>query len=214
MVEIFQLQLHKSSAVPLYQQLAEGIEGMITDGVLLANSKLPPIRKTAEHFGVNSVTIVNAYKLLEKKQLVYSRVGSGTFVSPLPVEHIPEPVASRNLRSFESGLSMENAINFTSTSLPNEMFPVDAFKEAFNAVLDREKGGAFRYMDSMGYVPLREQLCRYLMNYGIKTSRSSPAHSRALISFQRRCCAMGMLFLWKSPRFTVQRVHFCPVGAS
>lgn len=107
MVEIFQLQLHKSSAVPLYQQLAEGIEGMITDGVLLANSKLPPIRKTAEHFGVNSVTIVNAYKLLEKKQLVYSRVGSGTFVSPLPVEHIPEPVASRNLRSFESGLSME-----------------------------------------------------------------------------------------------------------
>ena len=144
MVEIFQLQLHKSSAVPLYQQLAEGIEGMITDGVLLANSKLPPIRKTAEHFGVNSVTIVNAYKLLEKKQLVYSRVGSGTFVSPLPVEHIPEPVASRNLRSFESGLSMENAINFTSTSLPNEMFPVDAFKEAFNAVLDREKGGAFR----------------------------------------------------------------------
>ena len=67
MVEIFQLQLHKSSAVPLYQQLAEGIEGMITDGVLLANSKLPPIRKTAEHFGVNSVTIVNAYKLLEKK---------------------------------------------------------------------------------------------------------------------------------------------------
>ena len=151
MVEIFQLQLHKSSAVPLYQQLAEGIEGMITDGVLLANSKLPPIRKTAEHFGVNTVTIVNAYKLLEKKQLVYSRVGSGTFVSPLPVEHIPEPVASRNLRSFESGLSMENAINFTSTSLPNEMFPVDAFKEAFNAVLDREKGGAFRYLDSMGY---------------------------------------------------------------
>ena len=74
MVEIFQLQLHKSSAVPLYQQLAEGIEGMITDGVLLANSKLPPIRKTAEHFGVNTVTIVNAYKLLEKKQLVYSRV--------------------------------------------------------------------------------------------------------------------------------------------
>ena len=88
---------------------------------------------------MNTVTIVNAYKLLEKKQLVYSRVGSGTFVSPLPVEHIPEPVASRNLRSFESGLSMENAINFTSTSLPNEMFPVDAFKEAFNAVLDRER---------------------------------------------------------------------------
>ena len=170
MVEIFQIQLNKTEGGPLYQQLAEGIEALITDGVLFANSKLPPIRKMAEHFGVNSVTIVNAYKYLENKQLVYSRVGSGTFVSPLPVEHIPEPVANRNLRSFDSGLNMENAINFTSTSLPHEMFPVDAFKKAFNEVLDREKGGAFRYMDSMGYEPLREQLCRYLEGYGIKTS--------------------------------------------
>ena len=170
MVEIFQIELEKTGSTPLYQQLAENIEALITDGILSANSKLPPIRKMAEHFGVNSVTIVNAYKYLENKQLVYSRVGSGTFVSPLPVEHIPEPVANRNLRSFDSGLSMENAINFTSTSLPHEMFPVDAFKKAFNEVLDREKGGAFRYMDSMGYEPLREQLCRYLQGYGIKTS--------------------------------------------
>lgn len=170
MVEIFQIELEKAGSTPLYQQLAENIEALITDGILPANSKLPPIRKMAEHFGVNSVTIVNAYKYLENKQLVYSRVGSGTFVSPLPVEHIPEPVANRNLRSFDSGLSMENAINFTSTSLPHEMFPVDAFKKAFNEVLDREKGGAFRYMDSMGYEPLREQLCRYLQGYGIKTS--------------------------------------------
>ncbi|MGN0136489.1 MocR-like pyridoxine biosynthesis transcription factor PdxR [Anaerotignum sp.] len=170
MVEIFQIQLEKTGETPLYQQLAESIEALITDGILQANSKLPPIRKMAEHFGVNSVTIVNAYKYLENKKLVYSRVGSGTFVSPLPVEHIPEPVANRNLRSFDSGLFMENAINFTSTSLPNEMFPVDAFKKAFDEVLDREKGGAFRYMDSMGYEPLREQLCLYLKSYGIKTS--------------------------------------------
>ncbi len=158
------------SATPLYQQLAEGLVGLITSGSLPANSKLPPIRRLAEHFGVNSVTVVHAYQSLERRQLVYSRVGSGTFVSPLPVEHIPEPVASRNLRSFEEGFFVENAINFTSTSLPHEMFPVDAFKKAFNEVLDREKGGAFRYMDSMGYEPLREQLCHYLANYGIQTS--------------------------------------------
>lgn len=170
MEEIFQISLEKTGPTPLYQQLAEGVEALITDGALPANSKLPPIRKMAERFGVNSVTIVNAYKYLENKQMVYSRVGSGTFVSPLPVEHIPEPVANRNLRSFESGLFVENAINFTSTSLPHEMFPVDAFKKAFNEVLDREKGGAFRYMDSMGYEPLRRQLCRYLEEYGIKTA--------------------------------------------
>lgn len=170
MVEIFQIKLDKTDAEPLYQQLAAQVERMILDGTLPANQKLPPIRKLAEGLDVNAVTIVNAYKQLEKKQMVYSRVGSGTFVSPVPVEHIPEPVANRNLRSFESGLLTGNAINFTSTSLPNEMFPVDAFKRAFDEVLEREKGGAFQYMDSMGYAPLREQLCRYLKHFGIQTA--------------------------------------------
>ena len=170
MEEIFQIQLNKEKETPLYQQLADAIMELISDGYLPANSKLPPIRKMAQHFGVNSVTIVTAYKYLEQKQMVYSRVGSGTFVSPLPVEHIPEPVANRNIRTYSSELSMENAINFSGTSLPHEMFPVDAFKRAFDEVLEREKGGAFSYMDGMGYEPLREQLCRYLESYGIKTS--------------------------------------------
>ncbi|MBQ5589658.1 MAG: winged helix-turn-helix transcriptional regulator, partial [Anaerotignum sp.] len=142
MEEIFRIQLNKENENPLYQQLADAIMELISDGYLPANSKLPPIRKMAKHFGVNTVTIVTAYKYLESKQMVYSRVGSGTFVSPLPVEHIPEPVANRNIRSYGGEISMENAINFSGTSLPHEMFPVDAFKKAFDEVLDREKGGA------------------------------------------------------------------------
>ena len=31
------------------------------------------------------------------------------------------------------------------------MFPVAAFKRAFDEVLEREKGGAFSYMDIMGH---------------------------------------------------------------
>ena len=68
MEEIFQIQLQKENDTALYQQLAEGIMDLITDGYLPANSKLPPIRKMAQHFGVNSVTIVSAYKYLESKQ--------------------------------------------------------------------------------------------------------------------------------------------------
>ena len=64
MEEIFQIQLHKDVDTPLYQQLAEAILTLISDGYLPANRKLPPIRKMAQHFGVNSVTIVNAYKYL------------------------------------------------------------------------------------------------------------------------------------------------------
>ena len=60
MEEIFQIQLNKEKETPLYQQLADAIMELISDGYLPANSKLPRIRKMAQHFGVNSVTIVTA----------------------------------------------------------------------------------------------------------------------------------------------------------
>ena len=171
MEDIFHMELDKSeTAVPLYQQLADGIARLIADGHLPANSKLPPIRKLAGQAGVNPATVVTAYKHLESKQMAYSRIGSGTFVSPLPVEQAPEPVANLNIRPYHSGINLENAINFANTSLPHEMFPVAAFKRAFDEVLEREKGGAFSYMDIMGHEPLRALLCGYLESCGIKTS--------------------------------------------
>lgn len=171
MDSIFQIGLDKGEdAAPLYRQLADGIQRLVAEGRLPANSKLPPIRKLAEQVGVNPATVVTAYKHLEQKQLVYSRAGSGTFVSPLPVEQVPEPVANLNIRSFQDGLGLENAINFANTSLPQEMFPVAAFKRAFDEVLEREKGGAFRYMGSMGHEPLRALLCEYLESYGIQAA--------------------------------------------
>lgn len=170
---IFHIKLDKEGQSPLYQQLADGLGRLISQGSLAPDSKLPPIRKMAEEYGVNNVTVVTAYKHLESKQMVYSRKGSGTFVSPLPVEAIPSPVAKGNLHSFEVGISFDKAINFANTSLPHELFPVDAFKKAFDEVLEREKGGAFRYTDSMGYQPLREQLCSYIEAYGIKTTPDS-----------------------------------------
>ena len=168
MDDIFRMELE--TAAPLYQQLADGIARLIADGHLPANSKLPPIRKLAGQAGVNPATVVTAYKHLESKQMAYSRIGSGTFVSPLPVEQAPEPVANLNIRPYHSGINLENAINFANTSLPHEMFPVAAFKRAFDEVLEREKGGAFSYMDIMGHEPLRALLCGYLESCGIKTS--------------------------------------------
>ena len=168
---IFQIQLDKEKKIPLYQQLVEHMIELITQGHLLPDSKLPPIRKLAQGLQVNTVTIVAAYKFLEQKQMVYSRQGSGTFVSPLPIEAVPEPVVQGSLYRFHIGNGFENAINFATTSLPHSLFPVEEFKKAFNQVLEKEQGGAFRYTDSMGYSPLRQQLCRYLSScYGIKTT--------------------------------------------
>ena len=85
------IQLDRNSKIPLYQQLADALYDLISKDILKANTKLPTIRKLANKLKVNNVTVINAYKYLEKKGLVYSQVGSGTYVSPIPVKDMPSP---------------------------------------------------------------------------------------------------------------------------
>lgn len=164
------VKLDKSSNVPLYQQLAESILNLIEQRELAPDTKLPPIRSLAASLGVNSVTVVNAYKYLESKKAVYSHVGSGTFVAD-PGLNDNKPV-TRSLLSRKKldSIDTEHCINFADTSVSVELFPVSQFKNCFNAVLDRDKGDAFSYsdIDAMGYKPLRRVIAQRLEEEGIK----------------------------------------------
>lgn len=163
---IYSLQIDRNAQTPLYQQLGEGLCSLIVSGALPPNTKLPPIRKMAEELKVNAVTVVNAYKFLEQKKVAYSQVGSGTYVANLQLS--AEPRIPEHIRQeMHKQLEIKDAINFANTSMPEEFFPVEEFKAAFNEVLDNERGGAFSYQDSQGYLKLRELLCGYLSTKGI-----------------------------------------------
>lgn len=165
------IKLDRNNSIPLYQQLSDQIYDMIVSGLLEPNTKLPTIRTLAKLLDVNNVTIINAYKQLETKKTVYSRIGSGTYVSELDINSSPEPITRQRLNQQElSELKLNNAINFANTTVSEELFPVDTFKALFNEVLDRDKGNAFSYQDSKGYEPLRTALCSHLEERGIKTS--------------------------------------------
>ncbi len=170
MKEFQTLKIERDSKVPLYEQLGMGILGLIEGGVLQPNTKLPPIRKMAEALRVNSVTVVNAYRLLEEKRAVYKTVGSGTYVAELNIKELPSPIISvhSHPKSREE-FSLSNSINFANTATSKELFPVEEFKALFNYVLDRDKGNAFSYQELQGYGPLREAICTYLTQYGIKS---------------------------------------------
>ncbi len=214
---ISQIQLHTDNRSPLYQQLADGIGGLILNGDLLPDQKLPPIRKMAEFFHVNSVTVVGAYKHLEQKQMVYSRVGSGTFVCPVPMEELPE-IVGKPVELFRGNtLKMEDAIDFANTSLPKELFPVEEFKVAFNRVLDVEGGGAFRYTEPMGYLPLRQQLSKFLGQYGMQTTAEHlqiiSGAQQGLDLISKAMLTMGDVVFVESPTFYGATGAFLSRGA-
>lgn len=168
---IYNIKLNKNEESPLYIQLADKISDLIETGALMSGSKLPPIRRMAEHFGVNNVTIVSAYKYLENKKAVYSLRGSGTYVSDILPKEFEAPVIKTRVEDREPFLfNIKNAINFASSSSNPDLFPVEQFKVHFNTVLERDKGDAFSYQESQGYLPLRKSICDYLTDFNIKTA--------------------------------------------
>lgn len=74
------ITIDKNKNVPLYIQLYSQIKRFIENGSLPGGYKLPTIRSLAKELGVNNITVINAYKLLEQNGYIYTKVGSGTYV--------------------------------------------------------------------------------------------------------------------------------------
>ena len=83
MREFTSIQLNKQGLTPVYRQLGDAFRMLIESGALKPHRKLPPIRKLANALKINNDTVINAYKYMENKGVVYSITGSGTYVAPL-----------------------------------------------------------------------------------------------------------------------------------
>ncbi|MEI6101595.1 MAG: GntR family transcriptional regulator, partial [Eubacteriales bacterium] len=90
---------------PLYIAIAEALERDIKAGVLKSGEKIPTHRELAKIVGVNVTTATRAYNEAEKRGLITSIVGNGTFVTSdlgnNPSLFIPE---RRTIEQIEMGL--------------------------------------------------------------------------------------------------------------
>lgn len=187
-MQIESIQLNDESQ-PKYLQLFEQIKQQITEGSLMAGQRLPSIREMATKLGVNSVTIVNAYRLLETNHYITAKKGSGYFISKI--------TSIKSEINFSSDIGMNNhepKINFASAAPHPSIFPIDSFKECINEVLERDKGFAFGYQESNGYRPLREAISGYLSrNYGI--SAGNAGHIQIVSGAQQGIDLIGKALL-------------------
>lgn len=75
------LVLDRQGAQVLYLALAEHIEAKILSGALSTGSRLPALRTISQQLGLNLTTVTRAFKVLRDKNLIISRVGSGSVVA-------------------------------------------------------------------------------------------------------------------------------------
>ncbi len=160
------LQFDVDNAEPLYAQLFHYLKELILKGDLPFGEKLPPIRTFAKTLGVNNVTVINAYKQLEISGYVTSKQGSGFYVSK-------QAAAKAPILSQSPSSKISHFIDFASASPHPAIFPTETFKQYLVEVIDRDKGFAFGYQESNGFLPLREIVGKFLNEtYHINASAS------------------------------------------
>ncbi|SDD76828.1 transcriptional regulator, GntR family [Cupriavidus sp. YR651] len=79
----------------LYEKLAEDIEALVQQGVLLPGERIPSVRQTSQHHRISLTTVIRAYAQLESRGIIESRPQSGYFVRARSGESTIELRASR-----------------------------------------------------------------------------------------------------------------------
>lgn len=182
------IPLDRQSGTPLYQQIESHLRQGILSGNLPADARLPACRQLARDLGVNRATVENAYSALEAEGLVYSRMGSGTYVLPVfPLPAIPKKSSDMSLPLWQSSLQggivtnpdaadelleargHSRPISFASGISDSRLFPVEEFRRVFQSVMRRDQIDALEYGDRKGYAPLRKGIAQILASQGLQT---------------------------------------------
>ena len=183
------IPLDRQSVVPLYQQIETYLRQGILSGSLAAETRLPASRQLARDLGVNRITVESAYAVLETDGLIYSKMGSGTYVlppNPLLAFSKDKPGAVWPLwqqrlasdRESETKLSdgeprktsrHAKLISFASGIGDAHLFPAEDFRKVLQTVMRRDGIAALDYGEPSGHAPLRETITHILASQGLQT---------------------------------------------
>lgn len=179
------IPLDNKSDVALYRQIEDYLRHNILASNLAPETRLPATRELAQELGVSRITVKNAYAELESDGLIYTVIGSGTYVAP-PItlaarrEHAAAPSWPLWQQEFqveaetnpEAGFPLPpnqpSLIRFTGVGDPRQ-FPLKDFHKALKQVIDTEGVDALAYGGlGSGYRPLRETVGQILASQGIQ----------------------------------------------
>ena len=184
------IPLDRQGAIPLYQQIESYLRQGIVSGSLPADTRLPASRQLAHDLGVNRITVENAYAGLETDGLIYSRMGSGTYVlPPNPLlgfskekPGAPWPLWQQSLELEDRVLKNESPeemssraarhaqlISFASGIGDAHLFPAEDFRKVLQTVMRRDGIAALDYGEPNGHAPLRETITHILASQGLQT---------------------------------------------
>lgn len=167
------IQLDRSNARPLYQQLAHDVQQRIRSGALPAGARLPTVRELAVQLGVTRLTVHSAYSELQAGGWVEATVGRGTFVAK---QHDPAPTEHELGREFSPHgmisdmLRMAQLPGMRSLAMADpaaELYPTREFARALEEALVHDPAAMLGYTSSQGEPLLRTVVAELLRGRGL-----------------------------------------------
>jgi GntR family transcriptional regulator/MocR family aminotransferase len=189
--KVMRIPLDRRSETPIYQQIEEYIRQSILSGSMEAGTRLPASRQLARDLGVNRITIETAYGGLVADGLIFSRVGSGTYV--LPVSPSSDVQTHRSGTAWPlwqeevletngtNGRPVEpdallaagghpSPISFAPGVGDAHLIPAEDLRKVIQTVLRRDGKTALEYGERNGYGPLRTTIAHVLASQGIQVA--------------------------------------------
>ncbi len=216
------IPIDRQSHTPLYQQIKSHLQHGILSGSLAADTRLPASRQLAHDLGVSRITVETAYSELEADGLIFSRVGSGTYVlPPLPLPTHPKDtpnaawplwqqnvqIAVLNENNSEADETLKadqhpHPIRFAGGTSASHMFPADDFRKVFQAIMRRDGIAALEYGESNGYAPLRATIAHVLASQGLQ---AQPENILITAGSQQALSLVSRLLLKSGDTILVER---------
>lgn len=68
------------SGVPIYVQIVEQVQQLVSSGKLKPGDQLPTVRQLASELRVNFNTVARAYRMLDEAGVISTQQGRGTYI--------------------------------------------------------------------------------------------------------------------------------------
>jgi len=150
----------EKSKQPYYLQLYVHIRNAILSGEIPSGEKLPSLRALARALKLSLTTISLAYEQLSVEGYIYSRAGSGYFVSDISYIRVPGGEASGLSGTDFPGSSLLEALPLHHYDL--SCFDFNKWKKCLNKILTEYPHLLLTESDPKGERALRFEISKYL----------------------------------------------------
>ncbi len=168
-----------SVKIPRYEEIANRIAKLVSEGVFRSGEKVPSVRKLSRQMSVSTNTVLEAYGMLVDLRVIEARPQSGYYVChrlpaiPDPPDVMRPPPSPTNIGLSELSLmimrdTLKPDFIQLGAAIPSmQHLPVDQLNRILAAETRRHGHQSFSYMISPGLERLRDQIAKRAVDCGV-----------------------------------------------